>query len=205
MNCTYFNTYNNMYLSNGISNECIIMNTLNTLSALLLEVRNNPELNSAVMRQCEDLYSEMFIASEFKTGSEILELNNFCRETKDELCRQLFNHELNKIHTIKRAKEQLEMDALYPDEPEINYLDDDEDNNDWDPNDEYSPSVFDYDENAYAEWDEDAYQENIERLRGEIMTTKFGYLVNYKGECEGECIIDEDSKMRTFHGKYDYA
>lgn len=172
---------------------------IENLSALLIEVRNNPELNAIVLQQCEDLYSELFVAaSTIQTGTQILELNKFNSEIEDELCRQLFSHELNKIHSIERAKELLESAPI--EEPEY------EDNNDWDPNDEYSNSYgFHYDENAYAEWDESAYLQNKSRLIEALSTTKFAELVNYKGECEGECIIDEDSHYRMFHGKYDYS
>lgn len=48
--------------------------TIRELSNILIEVRNNPELNRAVMAECESIYSEMFIHHEVETGAEIIDL-----------------------------------------------------------------------------------------------------------------------------------
>ena len=190
------------------------LNTLSALSALLIEVRSNPALNAAVMRECESVYSEMFVHNETETGAEILARvgSEVQFEVIDELCRQLHSHELNKIHAINKAKESL----LNPVDPteykeisvedwnnQYRFNDEDEDENDWNPNDEYYS--YDYDEDEYAQWDENDFKQNKPRLMLEILTTTFGTLVNYKGEPEGECVVDSDINYRTYFGKHDYS
>ena len=180
---------------------------IENLSELLLEVRNNPELHSAALRECESLYRELFVAHRtIKTGAELIQLNADVDldEIKDDLCRQLFEHELNQVNAINLAKMRLETGIEVDEQPEE--IEWDGECNDWDPNDESQYShAFHYDEDAYIEFDDEEYLKNKSRLLSKIESTKFAVLVNYKGEMEGECVIDEFSSFRTFYDKYDYS
>lgn len=180
---------------------------LSELSALLVEVRNNPELDRAYKAQCADMYAETFVHSETETGAEILARmspENF-EEIKMELMTQLFSHELTKIHKIKKAKEALENPVSIPDFSDAMTAEEYNEEFCYDFDDEDSYQYYGYDEDEYPQFDYVAFEQSQKRLEVEIMTTVFGMLVNYKGEPEGECVVDSETSMRTFHGKYNYS
>lgn len=78
--------------------------------------------------------------------------------------------------------------------------------NAYDPNDEYCYCRSIHDEADYEElYSITEFMDELPRLRQDILTTTFGVLVNYKGEPEGECVVDQDTNTRKFYGKYDYS
>ena len=197
------------------------------VKSVLIAVQSNPELHQQALKECADLYSEMFVAEDGTfTGSDILQnldMNSPCSQYTVEqyLCEivQLeidinsIKYELNTDDDAVIYTEIIKREAYrsYAFNMSNNYYDD-EDDEDADYisiNAQLHDDTPYYQEDYAAEANEytlrrlvkERYNDLIEKFKNTVYVT----LVNYKGECEGESMLIKASHLRKFYSKYEYG
>ena len=197
------------------------------VKSVLIAVQSNPELHQQALKECADLYSEMFVAEDGTfTGSDVLQnldMNSPCSQYTVEqyLCEivQLeidinsIKYELNTDDDAVIYTEIIKREAYrsYAFNMSNNYYDD-EDDEDADYisiNAQLHDDTPYYQEDYAAEANEytlrrlvkERYNDLIEKFKNTVYVT----LVNYKGECEGESMLIKASHLRKFYSKYEYG
>ena len=200
------------------------------VKSVLIAVQSNPELHQQALKECADLYSEMFVAEDGTfTGSDVLQnldMNSPCSQYTVEqyLCEivQLeidinsIKYELNTDDDAVIYTEIIKREAYrsYAFNMSNNYYDD-EDDEDAEDADYISINAQLHDDTPYYQEDyaaeaneytlrrlvKERYDDLIEKFKNTVYVT----LVNYKGECEGESLLIKASHLRKFYSKYWYG
>mgnify|MGYP003603473859 CR=1 FL=1 len=200
------------------------------VKSVLIAVQSNPELHQQALKECADLYSEMFVAEDGTfTGSDVLQnldMNSPCSQYTVEqyLCEivQLeidinsIKYELNTDDDAVIYTEIIKREAYrsYTFNMSNNYYDD-EDDEDAEDADYISINAQLHDDTPYYQEDyaaeaneytlrrlvKERYDDLIEKFKNTVYVT----LVNYKGECEGESLLIKASHLRKFYSKYWYG
>ena len=201
------------------------------VKSVLIAVQSNPELHQQALKECADLYSEMFVAEDGTfTGSDVLQnldMNSPCSQYTVEqyLCEivQLeidinsIKYELNTDDDAVIYTEIIKREAYrsYAFNMSNNYYYDDEDDEDDEDADYISINAQLHDDTPYYQEDyaaeaneytlrrlvKERYNDLIEKFKNTVYVT----LVNYKGECEGESMLIKASHLRKFYSKYCYG
>ena len=202
------------------------------VKSVLIAVQSNPELHQQALKECADLYSEMFVAEDGTfTGSDVLQnldMNSPCSQYTVEqyLCEivQLeidinsIKYELNTDDDAVIYTEIIKREAYrsYAFNMSNNYYyddEDDEDDEDVDYNISINAQLHDdtpyYQEDYAAEANEYTLRRLVKERYNDLIekfkNTVYVTLVNYKGECEGESMLIKASHLRKFYSKYEYG
>lgn len=190
------------------------MTSFEEVKSVLIAVQSNPELHQQALKECSDLYSEMFVAEDGNfTGSDVLQNLNL----NDPCMKHSLNGYLGEIlqleKDIESYKESLQTDNIVLIYAEIL-------KKEAARQIRYNP--FYYDEDAHYDDDEDFYhsidyypddevnltdeiESRFDELLEKFKSTVYVTLVNYKGECEGESMLIKASHLRKFYSKYCYG
>ena len=197
------------------------------VKSVLIAVQSNPELHQQALKDCADLYSEMFVAEDGTfTGSDVLQnldMNSPCSQyiVDQYLCEivQLeidissIKYELNTDDDAVIYTEIIKREAYrsYASNMSNNYYgdEDDEDAGYISINAQLHDDTPYYQEDYAAEANEytirclvkERYNDLIEKFKNAVYVT----LVNYKGEREGESMLIKASHLRKFYSKYCYG
>lgn len=183
------------------------------VKSVLIAVQSNPELHQQALKECSDLYSEMFVAENGNfTGADVLQnlnLNDPCMKySLDGYLGEILQLEKD----IESYKESLQTDNIALIYAEILkkeatrqirynpfYYDEDAHYNDEDFY--HSIDYYPDDEDNLSDEIEARFDELLEKFKSTVYVT----LVNYKGECEGESMLIKASHLRKFYSKYCYG
>lgn len=193
------------------------------VKSVLIAVQSNPELHQQALKECSDLYSEMFVAEDGNfTGSDVLQnlnlndpcmkhsLNGYLGEIlqlekdiesyKESL--QTDNIALIYAEILKKeATRQIRYNPFYYDEDAHYDEDEDEEAHYNDADFYHSIDYYPDDEVDLSDEIEARFDELLEKFKSTVYVT----LVNYKGECEGESMLIKASHLRKFYSKYCYG
>jgi len=185
------------------------------VKSVLIAVQSNPELHQQALKECSDLYSEMFVAEDGNfTGADVLQNLNL----NDPCMKHSLNGYLGEIlqleKDIESYKESLQTDNIALIYVEILkkeatrqirynpfYYDEDEDTHYNDEDFYHSIDYYPDDEVDLSDEIEARFDELLEKFKNTVYVT----LVNYKGECEGESMLIKASHLRKFYSKYCYG
>ncbi len=183
------------------------------VKSVLIAVQSNPELHQQALKECSDLYSEMFVAEDGNfTGADVLQNLNL----NDPCMKNSLNGYLGEIlqleKDIESYKESLQTDNIALIYAEILkkesarqirynpfYYDEEAHYNDEDFY--HSIDYYPDDEVNLSDEIEARFDELLEKFKSTVYVT----LVNYKGECEGESMLIKASHLRKFYSKYCYG
>lgn len=199
------------------------------VASILLEVQSNPELQQLALKECESLYSEIFVGhnSEFK-GSDIIaygcsDKSDYSQYLEDLFCsNKRFEHCLNscsgnKIEAFKLynniiineekyyLREQLIGRLEYFTEHDEDYIEEDEDGHGHIESIEKEIEALGELAEPVNYFDEELFSKEFDELFEQFKETQYVILVNYKGEGEGEALKIDSFNYRTFYSKYDYS
>lgn len=191
------------------------------VKSVLIAVQSNPELHQQALKECSDLYSEMFVAEDGNfTGADVLQnlnLNDPCMKHSlngylGEILRlekdiesykeslQTDNIALIYAEILKKeATRQIRYNPFYYDEDA--HYDEDEDDHYNDEDFYHSIDYYPDDEVDLSDEIESRFDELLEKFKSTVYVT----LVNYKGECEGESMLIKAAHLRKFYSKYCYG
>lgn len=185
------------------------------VKSVLIAVQSNPELHQQALKECSDLYSEMFVAEDGNfTGADVLQNLNL----NDPCMKHSLNGYLGEIlqleKDIESYKESLQTDNIALIYAEILkkeatrqirynpfYYDEDEDAHYNDEDFYHSIDYYPDDEVDLSDEIEARFDELLEKFKSTVYVT----LVNYKGECEGESMLIKAAHLRKFYSKYCYG
>ena len=198
------------------------------VKSVLIAVQSNPELHQQALKECADLYSEMFVGvGSEHTGADIiasLNLNDPCHKYS-------LDDQLIEILAFEKVIERIKVDLGTDDMARV-YLEfikrDAEERRKYMPQPHFAH--YDDEDYYYEDLDEDDYiddsrfgwypdegdalldrqlKEELKSRYDEILekfkTTVFVELVNYKGEGEATRMLIKAAHLRKFYSKYSYG
>lgn len=198
------------------------------VKSVLIAIQSNPELHQSALKECADLYVELFVGSDSEyTGVDILaylNLSDPCHQSvlEDYLVDILvIEKEIAKIkldlntedksliycELLKReAAERLKyVQPSYHEQSFDSNMDDDDKWFDDDMDDRFYQTYEDYECEAQDRLLRIEVKEQFDRLIEVFKSTVYVQLVNYKGECEAEAMLIKSVHLRKFYSKYNYG
>lgn len=199
--------------------------SLENAISILLEVQSDPILFQNALKECSDLYSEMFVANDSHfTGNDIINsivaehcdnyndylVELFCSNKRFEFCllsnNGVIDASLKQYCSILKEEEKYYKREQLIGRYEYFEQDDDCDGGNEELLEDISSEIESFGEIAEPVdyFNQEEFDLIKDKLFEQFKTTQYVTLVNYKGEGEGEVLLLNSIHLRTFYGKYNY-